>query len=421
MKILWLSHLLPYPPKGGVLQRSYHLLRQASKKHEVHLVALSQRALHPTADKVAESVAALSELCSSVKVFPNEYDSSRIRWAIMAAATYFEATSYDENWLWQPQLRDYIAEVMRSQKFDVVHVDTVGMLQYSDLLADTPIVLNHHNIESQLVQRRTEGEKNLLKRAYFAREWRKLEELERDFAPHVAMNVTVSDLDAERLQRIAGRISVHVVANGVDVDYFKPSTASIDRKGIVFVGSLYWYPNHEAVLFFLKEIWPKLRETNPDTVATIVGQGPPRELVDAAQDSRIRVPGFVDDVRPYIDDALLYICPIHTGGGTRLKILDALAMEKPLIATEMAVEGLSLVDGTHYLRAETGNDFVSQIALLEADPHLRQDIARAGRKLVEDRYSWDRIGGKLDAAYEMALAQSVSSIGKYKNESTVEI
>jgi polysaccharide biosynthesis protein PslH len=105
---------------------------------------------------------------------------------------------------------------------------------------------------------------------------------------------------------------------------------------------------------------------------------------------------------------LIYICPIHTGGGTRLKILDALAMEKPLIATQMAVEGLGLIDGMHYLRAETGADFVKQIRLLEANAALGLQIARAGRKLVEDRFSWETIGDKLDVAYHMAKAASRS-------------
>src|SRR5688572_5716984 len=116
MKVLWLSHLLPHPPQGGVLQRSYHLLRQASKKHEVHLVAISQGALHPTKERVDESVAALSTMCSSVKVFPNQFDASKMRWAMMAAATYFRTTPYDENWLSQPDLRRYLAELSRSQK-----------------------------------------------------------------------------------------------------------------------------------------------------------------------------------------------------------------------------------------------------------------------------------------------------------------
>jgi glycosyltransferase involved in cell wall biosynthesis len=178
-----------------------------------------------------------------------------------------------------------------------------------------------------------------------------------------------------------------------------------------------WYPNREAVRFFLKDIWPKLLEEKPDSRATFVGKNPPQILLDASKHSAIHVPGFVDDVRPYLDRAGIYVCPILDGGGTRLKILDALVMAKPLVATGLAVEGLDLVDEVHYLKAETGEEFVAQINRLENDHTLCRSLALRGQRFVEERYSWDVIGEELARTYEKAA----SSSGKLSREVSTQM
>jgi glycosyltransferase involved in cell wall biosynthesis len=218
------------------------------------------------------------------------------------------------------------------------------------------------------------------------------------------MNLVVSDLDGSRLKEHAGEVRVSVIPNGVDVEYFRPGPPGGKRKeGLIFAGAMDWYPNREAVRFFLKEIWPKLQDREGERPVTFLGKNPPRELLEAAKGSSIRAPGFVDDVRPYLDEAGIYICPIRDGGGTRLKILDALAMAKPLVATGLAVEGLDLVEEVHYLRAETADDFVGQIRRLENDPDLGLSLAAEGQRHVQERFSWDVIGKKLADSYQEAI------------------
>ena len=174
-----------------------------------------------------------------------------------------------------------------------------------------------------------------------------------------------------------------MIPNGVDIEYFQPRIRiGTSREGLIFAGAMDWYPNREAVRFFLKEIWPKLREEKLERTVTFLGRNPPRELLEAAKNPAIRAPGFVDDVRPYLDDAGIYICPIRDGGGTRLKILDALSMGKPLVATGMAVEGLDLVEEVHYLKADTATEFLAQINRLESDSNLCQAVATAGQLFV---------------------------------------
>ena len=241
-----------------------------------------------------------------------------------------------------------------------------------------------------------------MKRLYLENEARKLENFERSRCPSVDVNLTVSPLDGEGLREIAPGVCVRVVDNGVDVGFFRPTAAPRNgRRGLVFAGGMDWYPNREAMLFFAQKIWPALVEDDPRRTVTIVGREPPPQVLAASRDSRVTVTGFVDDVRPYLDRAAIYVCPIRDGGGTRLKILDALAMAKPLVATALAVEGLDLQEGTHYLRAEKPAEFVEKIRRLERDGGLRDRLARAGRQLVESRFSWDAIGSKLEAAYRL--------------------
>jgi glycosyltransferase involved in cell wall biosynthesis len=274
------------------------------------------------------------------------------------------------------------------------------MHPYAAAFSGTPVVMNHHNIESHMMRRRFENESNGLYKLYFHRESSKIGRYELEACGKCAVNLVVSDLDGIRLRENAGDVRISVIPNGVDVDYFRPRYP-IERRagGLIFAGAMDWYPNREAVRFFLKEIWPKLLEEKPGRRATFIGRNPPRELLEASRQSAIHVPGFVDDVRPYMDEADIYVCPIRDGGGTRLKILDALAMAKPLVATGLAVEGLALIAEEHYLRAETAVEFVAQIGRLENDPGLCQALATAGQRFVQERFSWDVIGKELDDNY----------------------
>jgi glycosyltransferase involved in cell wall biosynthesis len=298
----------------------------------------------------------------------------------------------------------FVENIAKHEKYDLVHLDTAGLFPYAKIFSDTPLILNHHNIESQMMLKRYEKEKKFFRKTYFKREARKIREYERNICLKCVMNLVVSDLDALRLKETIGdNINMTVIPNGVDLEYFKPSKC-VDHNigGLVFAGGMSYYPNREAMLYFLHEIWPILRKDNPNRRVTIVGRNPPKELCNIDNEPNIVATGYVEDVRPYIDSAKIYICPITNGGGTRLKILDALAMAKPLVATAFAVEGLGLVEEEHYLRADNASEFVAQIKRLENDDRLCKNISSAGRRFVESRYSWEIIGEKLEETYRKA-------------------
>jgi glycosyltransferase involved in cell wall biosynthesis len=410
MKVLWVSHFLPYPPKGGALQRSHHLLTQAARRHEVHLVSLNQKNLLPSPQSANEAKIFLRNLCTRVDVFPIPSDSSRLRWGAMTMASYFRSSTYDVNWLRNREMTRFMSSLSRTETYDLLHVDTIGLYPYAAAFSRTPVVLNHHNIESHMMRRRYEKERHPGSKLYFHREFGKIRRYEQRVCSRCAVNLVVSELDGTRLKETAGDVRVSVIPNGVDVDYFQPQVpVEESRSGLIFAGAMDWYPNREAARFFIREIWPLLQEENRERRVTFLGKNPPRELVEAAADPAIRVPGFVDDVRPYMNQARIYVCPIRDGGGTRLKILDALAMGMPVVATGLAVEGLDLVEEVHYLRAEAAGDFVLQIHRLENDPGLCLAISSAGRSFVQERFSWEVIGETLARAYRQAKNSSGTS------------
>ncbi len=406
MRILWLSHVVPYPPKGGLWQRSYNLLKQIGINNEVHLLSLNKNKLLPSQEKLFQAKDELLKICSKVDIFPITSENTLISWGLMTAISYFKNNPYDVNWLHSEDMLNFVRNLSgnNNNHYDIVHLDTFGMYPYSEFFKHSKMVLNHHNIESSMMNLRYQRESNFFKKLYFKKEADKIASYERIVCKKCDLNLVVSELDALRLKAIAGNIRVSVVPNGVDIEYFKSKNPeNINSHGLIFAGGMSYYANREAVLFFVSDIFPELKKVCPDIPVTFIGRNPPRELLDIKGDTNINITGFVEDVRPYFDKSKIYICPIKNGGGTRLKIIDALAMRKPLVATGMAVEGLNLIEGVHYLRAETGEDFVNKIRLLESNDLLCKKLASNGRNFVEKNYSWDIIGQNMNEEYNNLL------------------
>lgn len=409
MHILWLSHIVPYPPKGGVLQRSYNLVRELARRHEVSLLSFVQT--RPLVDifgdadtGLAEARKALSEFCRDVHfvAIPSEQ-----RWAGMARLAFsslFTRDPYTLNWLKSPAFGELLART-DLRAVDCVHLDTISLVPYRGFCAGKPLVLDHHNIESQMMARRAQLERNPAKKAYFAQEAWKLARVERQFCPDFASNIVCSALDGERLKQVAGELTFDVIPNGVDLDYFRPQAGESNPPTLIFAGRLSAYTNRRAALTIVNELWPLIRDQLPDVVFKLVGASPPPEARRlAAEDPRFVVTGFVDDVREHLDAAAIYVCPITDGGGTKLKVLDALAMSKPLVADPIACEGIEVVDGESVLYAQRPQDYVDRIAELLRAPQRRRQLGLAGRQLVEREYAYSAIGSKLAAVYERAAA-----------------
>ncbi|WP_144392665.1 glycosyltransferase family 4 protein [Pleionea sediminis] len=400
MKILWLSHFIPYPPKGGVLQRGYHLVKETAKHHELHLLAFNQKALlKPLFSSVEEGVRQskehLSDYCKSITLVDLPADNHRFSKYWIALKSLITAP-YTMNWLFSKEYGQAIIEILAKEKFDYIHFDTISLAPFKKYCGDIPTSLDHHNIESHMLLRRAQKESNLLKKMYYYQEGVRLEKYEKMYCPQFNFNFTCSDVDTQRLKDISPKSKVFTIPNGVDVNFFKPNKEVPKEKRLIFIGRLNWYPNTEAIRFIVKEIWPRIKDLDSELVFDIVGANPPDDVVALAeQEERLNVHGFVDDISYFFDSAIAYICPIKDGGGTKLKILDALASANAIIADPIACEGIDVTAEENVLFAVTGDEYAAQIKRVLDDETVRTKLEENARQLAEKKYAFESIGKAL--------------------------
>lgn len=412
MKMLWLSHLIPYPPKAGVLLRSYNLLHELSKYHEVDLLSFIQRdfmdSFFPSySSGIEESMNVLSSFCGKVKFVPIPCDNMLQGKKILALKSLFADDPYTINWLKSAEFTDELKKYITGTNYDLVHFDTISLAPYKNLIKAIPTVLDHHNIESHMMLRRAENETNLLLKYYYKQEGKRLESYEKTYCKTFDLNITCSKLDSDRLLQIDSDVNVEEVPNGVDITYFTPQNVIEDPNSLIFVGSMNWYPNIEAIHFFYNDVWSLLKSKIPNCVLHIVGANPPESIRNYAADSpNIFVHGYVDDVRPFISKAAVYICPIRDGGGTKLKLLDAFSMGKAVVAHPVACEGINVTAGQDVMFAETPAQYVDAIIDLFDNQPLRKELGVNARRMVELNYSYISIGKAMSTLYEKLLHHS---------------
>jgi polysaccharide biosynthesis protein PslH len=409
MKILWASHIIPYPPKSGVHLRSYNLLRGVAAKHDVDLLAFIQEPwldvfYSSRREGLEDCARELGTLCRSVRFLPIESlkrSGGKLRTAVEGLIS---PTSYTIRWLQSARAHAAFAEAALRASYSLVHFDTIGLAPFRTHFPGTSASLGHHNIESHMLFRRGENERNFLKRMYYHLEGARVRRYESRVAGDFDLHITCSDLDCARLRAVAPSAHVVAVPNGVDAEYFRPIDCHSKVPSLIFVGSLNWYPNVDAVLFLLREVWPIAKARQPHLRLDIVGSAPPQSVSSLAAGLKdVRVHGFVDDVRPLMDAATLYVCPIRDGGGTKLKLLDAFAMEKCVIAHPIACEGIDVTPGVNVQLAESAENFADAIDRLVSDSAARLNMGHAARSLVLKQYAFSQIGRQLCDLFESTV------------------
>lgn len=412
MRALWVSQVQPYPPKSGVLIRCHYLLRSVARAHDVDLVAFVQRPYLRTffeseSAGLEECRRVLAEFCRSVTLLPIEKierPQGQIRTALESLVL---PRPYSTRWLQSRAAWRRLRELRAAHRYDMAHFDTIGLAPYQELFADTPSTLGHHNIESHMLLRRASLEKRLPQKAYYWQEGWRLRRYEKKVAPRFAAHVTCSELDSERLREVYPGAHTCAIPNGVDVEYLAPGDTPQRPDSLVFVGTLNWYPNISAVLYLLREVWPRLKARRPNATLDIVGANAPASIVEAAAKAPgVKLLGYVPDIRPHMDAAAIYVCPITDGGGTKLKVLDALSMAKCVVAHPVACEGIAVTPGVDAIFASTPEEYVREIVALFDDPERRAALGRAARKLAVDRYAFDAIGRDLTQLFERVARES---------------
>jgi glycosyltransferase involved in cell wall biosynthesis len=408
MNILFLSTRSPYPLISGHSLRTYHILKGAAREHDVTLVTFAQ---HPEHELKPENLDHLRSFCKAVHPFHIPADMSRATLFLSLLRNLFSGLPFVARKYDAPEMRKKIREILAHERIDLVHVDLLPLAVYLDEFPNLPRILVNHNVESVRLRRWFETERNPLKKLFLGYQWLKLRAFERDAMNRFNCCVTVSETDRELLRGMGVAKPMVVVPNGTDTSSFKPSGKPVTPNTVLWFGHMDVHTNRDAVLYFWNDIYPVLRERRPDVSVSFVGTSPPGQIAEAARcNPLLKATGFVDDIRPYVDEAAVVIVPIRIGSGTRLKILDAMAMGKVIVSTSVGCEGLAVTDGENIAIADTPLEFVDRIETLLGDEQARRSMAENARKLAET-YDWSIINELQKDAYRLALESAGEQTG----------
>lgn len=397
-KLLFLCQTLPYPPDGGVWIRTYHVLQLLSRAFDITALCFERAGSsdHRVNWDRAVGGDALGRF-ANVEVFALPQKHSRLRFVwdhVRSAASRRVYTTY----LYDSEaFRRRLTDLVRSKAFDLVHLDSLDLAAYLPACGDIPVVCVHHDIESTLLQRRAALEPNRWRGAYLQFQAGLMDKVERSWCGRIALNVTVSERDQALLRQVAPGARTTVVPNGVDIDEFRP--ADMSGSGIAYIGGTQPYPNLDALNYFCGEILPHLRSAAADVPVRWIGRASTAQQQQYRQRFGVELTGYVDDARSRMREAGCHIVPLRIGGGTRLKILNAWAMGKPVVSTSVGCEGLAVVDGDNILIRDAPEAFANAVGQVLADRNLRQRLGTRGRETAERLYAWDAIGKAMIETY----------------------
>lgn len=391
MKLLVVTHNLPLP-RWGAGTRNYHLIHALARAHEVSLFATVDRLPDP------DDVALLSDAARAIVtcVLPAGRNKRMRQTAALLRGRSYELTAYVPGYV-----RAAFAQVVRDGRFDAVLFESAVVAGH-DLPPGVRCIVDEHNVEHEVLRRTSESAVGWARRLYNRLEYDNLRAGEIARCARADLILATSDRDAETLRALLPGRPVRVVPNGVDTTAFDMGSAGSAALGaeeapgrVVFTGTLGYYPNVQAVLHFAAQCWPRIRAAVPDATWQIVGSYPPPEVLHLGELPGVTVTGAVPAVPPYLASAAVAVAPLLIGGGTRLKILEAFAMGRAVVATSIGCEGLVVEDGRHLLVADDAMAFADAVIALLRDAERRAALGAAGRALVEERYTWERCGGAL--------------------------
>ena len=400
MRILFLSPRLCLPLVTGARIREYYLARALAAHAEVTYVSFIQP------DFPAPPPTDLS-FFHDVRLVPlqGRYSPAKIARGIFDRRP-LSVLNYTT-----PEMRSAVQAIARQEPFDLVHVESCHMVEYLSCLEKIwgrPVraVHNWHNIESEVMRRYSATVASLPKKVYANLTARRLARLEDWILRTGFGHVVCSSREKDELLALAPAARFAVIENGVDTERYTPSAEATPRCRLVYVGTMDYYPNIEATTWFTRRVWPRVRERFPELRLTLVGGNPSAAVRELQNQPNVEVTGTVPDVRPYYRDALASIVPLHTGGGTRLKILEAMASGVPVISTTLGAEGLAVSPGKDIDIVDDEGGWLPALEALMSQERLRTDRVASALHLVRTSYNWASLGERLYEEYRSWLAGS---------------
>jgi sugar transferase (PEP-CTERM/EpsH1 system associated) len=401
MKILWVKAGGLVPPDIGGKIRSYNILRQLAKEHAVTF--FSFYAAHDN-DVHAE----LSRTLEKVILIPLELSPARSATELLDYALHLPSREpYSLTKYCKPVVRKRLRALLQEETYDVILCDFLVAAGAIPWDWPCPKVLFAHNVEAVIWQRHYEVARNPLWKAVSWLEWKRMEAAERRYLQKANHVLVVSENDRESFARFLEPGRLTVIPTGADTEFFQPCGEKEMPNTLVFTGAMDWLPNEDGIIYFAKEIFPLILARAPDATLCVVGRQPSRRLQDlAANVPNIQLTGRVEDVRPYVAQSAVYIVPLRIGGGTRLKIFEAMSMAKAVVSTSIGAEGLPVKNGEHLLIADDPASFAESTLQLLGDPRRRTEIGRAARRLIEQNYNWATVSRDFGQVLENVVNQA---------------
>lgn len=390
-KLLFVSARLPYPTIEGHQIRTFGVLKELAKEFDIYLLSLLREG--ETVDKSNP----LGELCEDIKGIPIPSGVfANIRAGINSL---FNSLPLVVAKYVFPELIQEFKNAQKSINPDIIHLDLLPLAQLARHVEnETPVVLNEHNVESELIEQKLGLMNSLIEKMIYKREYRLLAKFEAELCQTVNTVLACSDTDVDIIKGMGAK-SVHCIPNGVEVANFNPGQTKPNRNRMVFLGGMGWYPNRLGVQWFVDEVLPLIVQENESMHLDLVGNPEPEVVIPEAMKRFVTVHGFVDDFRPIVNQAGIMIVPLHVGSGTRLKVVEAAALGKCMVSTNKGAEGVMLEDHKEIVYADTAHDFAQAVLTISVDEEKVMSIGQAARKVAEDIYDWPVIGKKLLSIY----------------------
>jgi polysaccharide biosynthesis protein PslH len=399
MRILMITDSIPYPLLGGDRIRIYNLLGRVASQHEVYLAALLEKP-----EDAAEGVPHLQQIC--VRVETANYQRSNRLAHIPGMLRYaLRGNPPELKLLHSEELVSKIRQLVSTTDFDIVQIESrMGLyLETLPLKKKLKSILMFQNFTFQQDNRVFHIERQWIRKIRPLINSIAMQYWEPRYAERFDRCTTVSEIDRQLLQKANPRLHPEVILNGVDIQKYKPLPAENLSPSLLFIGNMGYPPCADAVLYFCREIFPLIRRKISTAEVWIVGRNPRPEVLQLNGDG-VHVTGRVDDIMPYYQQSAVCVVPLRAGGGTRLKILEAMAFGRPVVSTTIGCEGLDVVDNEHLMVADEPEQFAEKTVRLLSDRQLYQNISVKGRQLVETRYDWDKIAGRLMDVYAEMVA-----------------
>ncbi len=405
MRILFLTPQLPYPPRQGTALRNFHLIEGLAGQHEISLLSF----VEPGQPVAVDSWDPLAQLCRRVVTVPVPARPAvqRLRGLLLTRRPDMALR------LWSRSFADFLARWLADEFVDIVHIEGLEMAAFLPLVEQARprplVVFDDHNAEYVLQQRAFQTDRGIPRRwhaaAYSLIQWQRLRRFEAQVCRRADRVVAVSETDAAALRSLVLGLEVGVVPNCVDTAAYAPEQWRKERSApsftLLFTGKMDFRPNVDAVLWFWGEIWPLVKASRPEVTWGIVGRAPHPRLETLAAEPGITIVGEVPHIPPFFHAAELYIIPLRMGGGTRFKLLEAMAAGTPVVSTTVGAEGVPARHEREILLADDPAGFAAAVLKLLDDRPLREQLAAAGRKLVAEQYDWRAVVPRLEQIYRL--------------------